>query len=303
MLAALGDDLDGRVRAAAMAWLRRRCTPADPVVRRAELLDFHFEGRRFPLIDNQLGIRKPRELPAALSILTTYSADRGRAPYEDGLGPDGLLRYKYQGTDPGLYTNVGLRRAFELGVPLIWFFGVQPGLYLPFHPVWIDADEPDRLQVAVAIDRAQRAAAGAASPIERAYARRISRQRLHQPVFRERVIQAYETSCAMCRLRHGALLDAAHIIPDREERGIPAVSNGLALCKIHHAAYDANILGIRPDMVVQVRTDILAEIDGPMLEHGLQGMHDVALTIPRRRADRPDPAAIDERYERFRVAS
>ncbi|HEU5030988.1 MAG TPA: HNH endonuclease [Spirillospora sp.] len=297
------EDVDARLRSAAMAWLDRRCTPDNPVVERRELLDFQFEGRRVPLIDNQLGIRKPRDLAAALSILTTYTSDGARAPYEDALGADGFLRYKYQG-NPQHYTNRGLREAHALGVPLIWFFGVQQGLYLPFHPVWIVADEPEESQVAVALEESQTKLAGHASltPLERRYSERISRQRLHQPVFRQRVIRAYDTSCAMCRLRHASLLDAAHIIPDRDDRGLPAVSNGLSLCKIHHAAYDANILGIRPDLTIQVRTDILQEVDGPMLKHGLQEMNGLTLTLPRRRADRPNSEALEQRYEAFRIA-
>ena len=224
-------------------------------------------------------------------------------PYEDALGPDGFLRYKYQG-NPQHYTNRGLREAHTLEVPLIWFFGVQQGLYLPFYPVWIVADEPEQSQVAVALDESQTKLADHASltPLERRYSERISRQRLHQPVFRQRVIRAYDTSCAMCRLRHASLLDAAHIIPDSDDRGLPAVSNGLSLCKIHHAAYDANILGIRPDLRIQVRTDILQEVDGPMLKHGLQEMNGLTLTLPRRRADRPNSEALEQRYEAFRNA-
>ncbi|MCA2189539.1 HNH endonuclease [Nonomuraea cavernae] len=299
----LGNDLDGRVRAAAMAWLRQRCTPEDPVVPRGELLSFQFEGRPFPLIDNQLGIRKPQGMTAALSILTTYTSDGARAPYEDAVGGDGLLRYKFQGNREH-YTNVGLQRAFELRLPLMWFFGIRQGLYLPFFPVWIVAVEVEQSQVAVALDEAQRHLRidGPVSLIERGYSERITKQRLHQPVFRQRVIQAYETSCAMCHLRHRSLLDAAHIIPDRETHGVPAISNGMALCKIHHAAYDENILGVRPDYVIEVRSDILEERDGPMLRYGLQAMHDLRLTLPRRRMDRPDHNLLEERYERFRAA-
>lgn len=36
--------------------------------------------------------------------------------------------------------------------------------------------------------------------------------------------------------------------------------NGMALCKIHYASFDAHILGIRPDFVVEIREDILAEM-------------------------------------------
>jgi putative restriction endonuclease len=73
----------------------------------------------------------------------------------------------------------------------------------------------------------------------------------------------------------------------------------LALCKIHHAAYDRDIVAVRPDLIVQVRHDVLAEIDGPMLRHGLQEMDGVPLLVPRRREARPDRAALEERYEAF----
>lgn len=302
MTSPLEADLDQRVRAAAMAWLDSRCTAEKPVVGRAELMDFRFEDRPLALVDQNRGIRKPAILPAALSILTTYTSASGQAPYDDAPGPDGLLRYKYRGSDPMHPDNVGLRRAFQRRVPLIWFFGVATGLYLPRYPVWLVADEPEQLQFAVALDEAQLhiASAGVVDLVQRRYAERLTRQRLHQPVFRERVIQAYETSCAMCHLRHASLLDAAHILPDRHPQGVPAVSNGLALCKIHHAAYDQNILGVRPDLVIQVRTDILEEVDGPMLRHGLQDMHGVRLALPSRRGDRPDQQALEERYETFR---
>lgn len=299
----MGDDFDGRIRTAAMTWLRQRCTPENPVVERRELLGFQFEGRTFPLIDNQLGIRKPQGMIAALSILTTYTHEGERAPYEDGVGADGLLRYKFQG-NPNHYTNVGLQRAHELGVPLMWFFGVKPGLYLPYFPVWIVAVEPEQSQVAVALEEAQRhlSLEGPVSEIERRYYNGMVKRRLHQPVFRQRVIQAYGAACAMCHLKHLSLLDAAHIIPDREEQGVPAVSNGMALCKIHHAAYDQNILGVRPDLAIEVRADILEEVDGPMLKYGLQEMNGLRLVVPRRRVDQPKRELLEERYERFRAA-
>jgi len=50
---------------------------------------------------------------------------------------------------------------------------------------------------------------------------------------------------------------------------------------------------------VQIRQDILAEIDGPMLRHGLQDMDGTLMTVPRARAAQPDPAALEERYSLF----
>jgi putative restriction endonuclease len=99
----------------------------------------------------------------------------------------------------------------------------------------------------------------------------LVRQRIHQQAFRERVVAAYRSQCAMCRLRHASLLDAAHIVPDSEE-GEPAVSNGLALCKLHHAAFDNFLVSVTPDYSIQVRASVLEEEDGPILEHGLKGI-------------------------------
>jgi putative restriction endonuclease len=132
------------------------------------------------------------------------------------------------------------------------------------------------------------------------YVMREVRQRVHQPVFRATVLRAYQNQCAVCSLRHTELLDAAHIVPDRDDAGIPSVRNGLAMCKIHHAAFDAHILGVRPDLVVQIRRDLLTEIDGPMLRHGLQDCQGRALrVIPSARMERPDPALLEATYVRF----
>jgi putative restriction endonuclease len=140
--------------------------------------------------------------------------------------------------------------------------------------------------------------------LERRYVLAETKRRLHQPVFRATVMRAYATRCAVCALRHGELLDAAHIVPDTDERGIASVRNGLALCKIHHAAFDAGILGIRPDQVVEIRADLLDEVDGPMLRYGLQERHGQPLMVlPTVARERPDRTLLEVQYERFRSAS
>jgi putative restriction endonuclease len=106
----------------------------------------------------------------------------------------------------------------------------------------------------------------------------------------------------VCRLQHGELLDAAHILPDAHEAGIPHVSNGLSLCKIHHAAYDLNLMGIRPDRVVEINKDLLAERDGPMLKYGLQQMHGNTIVLPRRKTEHPNLDALAWRYDQFKAS-
>jgi putative restriction endonuclease len=279
-------DLDQRVRLAAFDWLDRQRQLHGEVLRRELLIaGFEFEGRRVPLISPQQGIHKPAILDLPLSILTSPPSERKARPYHDAFSPDGLLLYRYRGTDIVQRDNVGLREAMRLQVPLVYFHGIVPGRYMASWPVFIVGDDPSTLTFKVAVDDRQFAsvppvAEAAEAEIRRRYVTREVRQRLHQQAFRERVLAAYREHCAICRLRHQELLEAAHILADRDPEGDPKVSNGLALCKLHHAAFDCHIIGVNPDYGVEVRVDVLEEIDGPMLEHGLQGFHGSNLFVP-----------------------
>jgi putative restriction endonuclease len=295
---------DALVRAAAFSHLDRLLARSpDGGLRSADINTFAFGGQPLRLIV-QTGIWKPAGMEAALSIRTTYTPPSEPPPYQDDLGEDGLVRYKYRGTDPNHSDNRALRAALVQQAPLIYFVGIASGVYSAHYPVWITDEDRERLEFSVAVDPAQRLLGGVdmAWSTEKEYALRLTRQRLHQPVFRTRVLRAYSDTCAMCRLKHAELLDAAHILPDSHPRGLPVVPNGLALCKIHHAAYDMNIVGIRPDLVVEVQQRVLAEVDGPMLKHGLQEMAGVQILIPRSRDAQPDRVRLEERYEEFRSA-
>lgn len=304
-----GDSLDKRVRVAAMDWLEKRSSDGADALHTSDLDDFLFEGKKFRLKDITKGIRKPAELDAALSITTVYREPGKEAPYRDEVGPDGLLRYKWEGDDCNLYTNKGLRKAMELRLPLIWFFGVGESKFQAIFPVYLIAEEPEKQQFVVDIDATNNPAVfnapgvGTESiEIPKVYKNRVARTRMHQRVFRSSVLRAYDSSCAVCNLKHSILLDAAHIIPDRDEDGIASVRNGLALCKIHHAAFDANILGISPDLVVHIRDDILHEVDGPMLKYGLQERHmQELMSVPRRRPELPDKELLARAFDAFRL--
>jgi putative restriction endonuclease len=305
-----GADLDTRVRTQAFQFLTEQTRLHGEVVPR-DLLErgFDFEGRRVPLIGPQ-GIFKPALLAEMPISITTVPVREGEArPYDDGVGPDGFLRYRYRGTDPGHRDNQGLRLAMGRGVPLIYLYGVTPGRYMPVWPVYIVRDHPAELSFSVAVDAPYMPVMSNFKPdpnsleARRAYITVLTQQRLHQQGFRERVLRAYREQCAICRLRHDELLDAAHILPDSHPKGEPIVPNGLALCALHHAAFDRNILGIRPDFIVEVRMDILREKDGPMLLHGLQGFQGKTIRRPSSRALWPRADFLAERYEEFRQAS
>ena len=296
---------DDEIRAAAFAYVQRLRDRYGGRIPREELSEgVTVRGERVPIWNYQKGIFKPAALGpggAALSVQTS-----AESPYADAHDPDaGHFIYKYRGTDPNQADNVALRNAMALRRPLIYLVAVDPGVFDAVLPVYVTADDPDRLQFTLVADQVIAPAAlddPVVASVRRAYVTRAVMQRLHQQQFRRLVLDAYREQCAICRLRHVELLDAAHILPDRDPRGEPLVSNGLGLCKIHHSAYDAHILGITPEARVEIRVDVLEEIDGPMLRHGLQEVHGSRLVLPRRLEHKPNRDFLAERYERFRAA-
>jgi putative restriction endonuclease len=301
-------DYDDRLRAAAFAYLDQLNARARPVSTE-ELTSFTFEGERIPLLQHMRGIRVVAGLEDALSIRTAYAARPEDRPYADEDGSDGYRRYKWQGTNPMAHDNQALRNAMRHRKPLMYFLGIAPNVLLSFYPVWVVGEEQDNRQFKVALDEIMRDQGNdsilphpADLALRRQYAEQTTRVRLHQRAFRERVLLAYERQCAVCRLRHAELLDAAHIRED-SDGGEPVVSNGLAMCAIHHRAFDVMVLGVRPDCVVEIRLDILKEHDGPTLQHALQGVHHARLSVPGTRALRPNRDLLEERYARFQAAS
>lgn len=296
---------DDELRAAAFAFvqqLRERYGGRIPVSELSRGVTLN--GQRVPIWNRYRGIHKPAILgPQGAALAIQTSAD---SPYEDEHDPEaGHFVYRYQGTNPLNADNVALRRAMELQRPLIYLVAVDSGVYDAVLPVYVVGDEPQRLCFTIAADQVSLMAHEAPADVvrvRREYATRAVMQRLHQAQFRRIVLQAYRNRCTICRLQHLPLLDAAHILPDRDPRGTPEIPNGLGLCKIHHSAYDANILGITPDTRVHIRDDVLMEVDGPMLRHGLQELHGSSLILPRNRAEHPNREFLAERYERFRAA-
>lgn len=266
---------------------------------------FQAGGTRIRLVGPQ-GIFKPAAFELPISVTTSPNS-----PYTDRWDDERRqLLYSFRGLDPLHPDNSGLRRAMLERVPLAYFHGVSPGSYLATYPAFVTGEDRDHLLFAVQADEmwaiegkggldALDEDAGA----RRAYATALVKRRLHQVTFRARVIRAYQTRCALCRLRHTELLDAAHITPDADPEGEPLISNGLALCKLHHAAFDRFFFTVTPDYTVEVRSSILAELDGPMLIVGLQQIHRQRIFVPSALANQPDRLRLEKRYEQFRQAS
>lgn len=258
---------------------------------------FVFKDEQIHLVSQQ-GIFKPRIMELPISITHSW-----KSPYEDSLGKDNYLIYKYRGTNINNWDNVGLRTAMKNRVPLIYFHGLERGKYVPSWPVYIVGDDPSNLSFSVLVDDMnsilQPESAVVDEDVRRKYITSNVRVRLHQSSFREKVLRAYQSQCSLCRLKHVELLDAAHIIPDSDPQGRPEVTNGISLCKLHHAAFDSFIIGLTPDYTVEIRADILDETDGPMLQHGLKELHKSKIVLPVNEHQWPNKDFLDQRYQEF----
>ncbi len=292
--------MDDKIRLAAFDWLDKQILVYGDVLPREILANgFHFNGERITLVGPQ-GIWKPKSMIYPLSITTITGGI-----YDDINSKDGFLKYKYRGQDPNHPDNKGLRRLITLRKPLIYFLSIVKGKYLTTWPVYIINDNIKDLVFTVAVDDAKTVGAGYkqvsedAALYRRSYLTSIIQTRVHQRSFRERVLFAYQNHCALCNLKHIELLDAAHIIDDKDDMGDPIVSNGIALCKIHHSAFDNNFIGINPDYTIKIRQDLLDEIDGPMLKYGIQALNNAKLILPTNRINWPDKERLEIRFSNF----
>lgn len=301
-------DPDWAIRAAAFAALRSLVAVHGEVLPSAVInLGFEYQQQRFRFANQSKGIFRPAGMVgAALSVKSTVPRS-GVAKYED-IATDEAFGYALQARGPEYHDNRLLLRAIELRAPIIYFYGVEPGFYRPLWPVYVSAT-PDANRVLLSVepsDQILEPGRHVADPVMRTavrhYATVEAKRRLHQDMFRSTVLRAYGDRCAICRLPRRELLDAAHIVPDRDERGVPHVTNGLALCKLHHGAYDANLLGVRPDLVIEIAGTLMLERDGPTLEHGLKAFDGQVLHAPRRAQDRPAEVYLESRYSLFRRA-
>ena len=235
---------------------------------------FAYEGQRVPFLSPQKGIFRAaaQSGPAALSINTS-----SKSSYTDAETDLGFL-YAYRAGSVDQPDNRALRAAHALAVPIVYFIATRPGWYRALYPAYVTHDDPGNTRVLVDVGRLvgppdEPEPAPIGDEVERKYAVREAKVRLHQARFRGLVLPAYRDRCAICRLKEVRLLDAAHITADSQTAGAAAIQNGLSLCTIHHRAFDQQLVGVTADYVVRVSPRLLDEQDGPMLDL-LKQFHD-----------------------------
>ena len=220
---------DDDIRASCFAALDVLCAKHGPELPYTGGLDagFAFRGRRVPFLNYQKGIYRAavQRGPAALSVNTSFKSPvRGRRDTR-------RLPLRLRAGDVDQPDNRALRAAYATQAPLVYFVGTRPGVYRPEWPIFVTGDDPVSRMVTLTPGRMigpydEREPVLPGDEIERRYAVREARVRLHQARFRGRVLPAYANQCTICRLKESRLLDAAHIVADSELAGEPTVSTG-----------------------------------------------------------------------------
>jgi putative restriction endonuclease len=307
----VSNDTDSAMRVCAFNHVRRLSELYPHLTTKELSPGFNFNGTRIPLINPQRGIFKPQQMQYLLSIKTVYPRPGAKVWYDDQrevhrqiFESVETVEYAFMGTDPNAADNRWLREAFEQQIPIIYFLGIAPGRYQAILPTFIAGWDPISLKARLTFGAPDETSqVPPQNALERRYALRTVKQRLHQAAFREAVIAAYGGRCALSWLPEPMLLDAAHIISDSNEiSGQPIVPNGIPLSKIHHAAFDAHLIGIDPNYQVHVSERLLELHDGPILE-SLKGLDGKAIHLPARQSDCPDRERLAARFEHFKAAA
>ena len=75
----------------------------------------------------------------------------------------------------------------------------------------------------------------------------------------------------------------------------------MAICMsvFHHAAFDANLMGIDPECRVHMGSLLRSTKDGPLLEKVLRPLEGQRIDLPSERRHQPDRSLLDHRYKAF----
>lgn len=305
---------DQRIRQAAYAYIRKLVAKHEFLTKEQLWPDvFASDDENFSLIHPRRGRHKPARMSHLLSLLSQHS---GATKYETKVpkipAQEESASFYYQlvkGRGPDYPDNRYMREAYEWGVPILLFLEPHPrspSRSLRFFPTlarivsWEPEPSKHRAKVRYSrIDISVEDLDLANNTLGRRYGRAERKQRLHQEEFRKALISAYQERCSMSGLSGPELLEAAHITPDYQG-GQPKTSNGLLLSKIHHAAFDAHLIGITPDYRVKVSKRLLEEDSRKSdLLALLKKINGERIRLPQRREDYPSQDALKERYEIF----
>ena len=117
--------------------------------------------------------------------------------------------------------------------------------------------------------------------------------------FRARVLTAYGHCCAICGVQL-KLIEGAHIIPAVHQNSTDETSNGVALCVLHHRAYDRGLVTFDPDFRIYLNADQLANLERGGFDGGLDAFQAnlrPIIIVPPDQRDRPNDRYVNAANE------
>lgn len=126
-----------------------------------------------------------------------------------------------------------------------------------------------------------------------------TRRALRALDFGDRVLSAYRHRCAMCGIQL-ELLDGAHILPVAEPDSTDETANGIALCSLHHRAYDRSLVTFDPDYRIHLNEDRIQELRDAHLHGGLPAFRQAlraVISLPADAGNRPRAEFVERSNE------
>ena len=305
---------DHEIRAAAFALVRRLQDENGGLSRDDLYNGVQWRGRRIRLDGHVQGIWKPKEMDGLLSIKTAWPRQRTGRPdtYPDQrqalrehFEHRDVLEYSFMQNNPNHRHNQLLHDAWRRRIPIIYLIASYPAFYQAFFPAFIVDWDSVTLKTRVAF--------GFESPPETENERRIgiaiARRQYDHAAFRENVLSAYRETCAVSGVMGRSHVGVAELAPSYGPAADAAAtaSAGVALSKLHRAAFEADLLGIDADGRLHVahRADLYRsgttsrrQPESTVIT-ALREINGARIQLPENPSHRPDRELLDLRYQQF----
>lgn len=269
---------------------------------------FDYIGEKVSLESQAVGIFKPRQMErCVLSIKTTMPRKGRENIYNDHQKGDGYYHYSLQQGDVYGGNNKYLWASKESKSPFIYFHAIAPAIYKALWPCFVYDIFPEEGEALIVVGEPEcndgEGLYDTPDDFKTKYLVRESKVRLHQASFREAVLSVYGGKCAVSGLSVSRLIEAAHVIPDSEVGELQRVTNGIALSRVHHKAYDSNLIGIDPDYKLHVSDKLLAIDNDDFLQVAIKSFNGTFIALPHKKDCWPDKESIEWRFEGFKEAN
>lgn len=134
------------------------------------------------------------------------------------------------------------------------------------------------------------------------YTYRRMQERVLMAFFRVDILEAYRDTCAFSGLAQLQLVDAVPIVQGLSGDTLAlGMTEGLCMSRLHHAAFNANLLGVDPDGRIHVSEQLDAREAGDSFSRHLTSLAGRRISMPRTLELHPNRDLLAVRFEQFQA--